>query len=272
MGDRQQGGVPPAMTVRLREARSRLAGWSAYLAWLSIPVLVIAAIGHRMGALGAVPTFAVIALGFSFAALAVIAALAAFAAIWRDGREGGGVALRGLVIGLAILALPAIGAWKVVVYPRLTDVSTDLVNPPELTRALLDRGPSDAPVSSVPDPDAADLQKDAYPDIVPRHYPVSTARVYLEAKAIVDGRGWQLLRAEEPSEENQAGVIEAVAVTTIFAFRQDIAIRVLPDGDGSRVDMRSAARNAAHDLGANAERIRRFFADLDAALQGVSGG
>ncbi|MEQ8695346.1 MAG: DUF1499 domain-containing protein [Bauldia litoralis] len=34
--------------------------------------------------------------------------------------------------------------------------------------------------------------------------------------------------------------------------------------------MRSAARNGAHDLGANAERIRDFFRDLDASLQGIS--
>ncbi|MCR4282563.1 MAG: DUF1499 domain-containing protein [Bauldia sp.] len=258
------------MTIRLREARSRLAGWSAYFAWLSIPVLVVAAIGHRMGTLEATPTYAVIALGFCLAALAVIAALAAFAAIWRDGRKGAGSALRGLIVGLAVLVLPAIGAWKVVTYPRLDDISTDLVNPPPLTRAASDRGPSDAPIAA-PGEDEIALQKEAYPDIVPRHYPVSTARVYQEAKAIVDARGWQLLRAEEPSEGEQAGAIEAVAVTTIFAFRQDVAIRVMPDGDGSLVDMRSAARNAAHDLGADAERVRRFFTDLDAALQGVSG-
>ncbi len=39
----------------------------------------------------------------------------------------------------------------------------------------------------------------------------------------------------------------------------------------TRVDMRSAARNAAHDLGSDADRVRRFFGDLDTALEGVSG-
>jgi hypothetical protein len=34
--------------------------------------------------------------------------------------------------------------------------------------------------------------------------------------------------------------------------------------------MRSAARNGAHDLGADADRIRDFFTDLDTALEGVS--
>ena len=266
----EQGVVCQTMPIRLREGHSRLADWSAYLAALSIPVLIIAAIGHRVRLLDAVPTYAVLALGFSLAALAVIAAVAAFAAIWRDGRTGAGPATRGLVFGLAILTLPAIGAWKVVVYPRLNDISTDLVNPPALSFAILDRGPSDEPVGALADDEIA-VHKDAYPDIVSRHYPVSTARVYQEAKAIVDSRGWQVLSAREPSEEDETGMIEAVAVTTIFAFRQDVAIRILADGDGSLVDMRSAARNAAHDLGADAERVRRFFAELDQKLQGISG-
>jgi hypothetical protein len=33
--------------------------------------------------------------------------------------------------------------------------------------------------------------------------------------------------------------------------------------------MRSTARNGAHDFGADAERIRKFFRDLDTALQGL---
>ena len=32
----------------------------------------------------------------------------------------------------------------------------------------------------------------------------------------------------------------------------------------------SAARNGAHDLGTDAERIRAFFGDLDTSLQGAS--
>jgi len=258
------------MPIRLREGHSRLAGWSAYLAVLSLPVLIIAAIGHRVRLLDAVPTYAVLALGFSLAALAVIAAVAAFAAIWRDGRTGAGSAARGLIVGLAVLAMPAVGAWKVVTYPRLNDISTDLADPPALSFAVLDRGASDEPVGSLGEEEIA-LHSEAYPDIVSRHYPVSTARVYQEARAIVDERGWQVLSASEPSDDDETGVIEAVAVTMLFAFRQDVAIRIVADGDGSLVDMRSAARNAAHDLGADAERVRRFFADLDLALQGISG-
>ncbi len=256
--------------MRLREERSRLAGWSSYLAALSIPVLVIAAVGHRVGLMDVISTYSVMAVGFTLAAAAVIAALAAFVAIWRDGSRGLGTAIRGLIVGLLILVMPAYGAWNVVTLPRLTDVSTDPADPPHFVAALRDRGPQDAPIVD-PDDAAAAVQRQAYPDIVPRHYPVSTARVYLEARNLVDQRGWRVLADIPPSDDDPSGSIEAVAQTLVFGFRQDVMIRVVPEGDGSRVDMRSASRSTAHDLGSDAERVRHFFADLDNALQGVTG-
>jgi hypothetical protein len=258
------------MISRARERRSRLATWSAELAALSIPVLIIAAVGRHAQLLDATPTYAVMAAGFAIAALAVIAAVAAFLAIWRDGRAGAGAALRGFVVGLVVLTVPAIGAWRLVAYPRLTDVSTNPEAPPPFVRALAERS-KDGAATTDPGPAEIALQESAYPDIVPRHYPIGTARVFDEAKTIVERRRWTILDARAPSEIDETGRIEAVAVTLLFGFRQDVVILVVPDGDGALVEMRSAARNAAHDLGADAERIRKFFADLDDALEGVSG-
>ncbi len=124
------------MPVRLRERRSLLAVWAQRLSLLAVPVLIIAAFGHRAGMMDATPTYATMALGFALAAVGVIAALAAFEGIWRDGRKGVGPALRGLLLGLLILVVPIAGAWKLVTYPRLTDISTDLDDPPEYLLAL----------------------------------------------------------------------------------------------------------------------------------------
>jgi hypothetical protein len=208
------------------------------------------------------------AVGFVMAALAVIAAVAAFEAIWRDGRKGVRTAVWGLFLGLIVLSLPAIGAWKVIVYPRLTDISTDLDDPPAFEHAAVDRGLPAGAIEN-PDGDLAELQRDAYPDIVSRHYSVGTQRVFDDALAIVADRGWRLLASHRPDDADETGRIEAVARTIIFGFSQDVVIRVEPDGEGALVDMRSAARNGAHDLGADADRIRGFFADLDASLQGI---
>jgi hypothetical protein len=258
------------MTYRLRERRSTLAVWSSRLAVLSVPVLAIAAVGHRSEQLGAAATYGAMALGFSIAFLAVIAAVGAFEAIWRDGRKGAGSALAGLLLGLAVLSFPAVGAWKVLTYPRLTDISTDTDDPPEFVQALAVRGPDARPLAPLTDAEL-ELQSEAYPDIVSRHYAVGPARVFDDAHAIVVDRGWRILGERRPEDGgDEVGTIEAVALTPIFGFRQDVVIRIQPDGEGALADMRSAARNGAHDLGADAARIRGFFADLDTSLQGIT--
>ncbi|MBN9021496.1 MAG: DUF1499 domain-containing protein [Rhizobiales bacterium] len=257
------------MPVRLRERRSRLAVWAQRFSLVAIPVLVIAAFGHRAGLMDATPTYVSMAVGFGLAALGVIAAIAAFEGIWRDGRKGIGPALSGLLLGLAILVVPMVGAWKLVVYPRLTDISTDLDDPPDFVLALVTRPADAAPIQPI-DEDAAELQREAYPDIVSRHYPVGTARVFEDALKIVEAGGWTMLGSQRPEEPENVGRIEAMDTTLLFGFRQDIVIRIIPDGEGALVDMRSAARNGAHDLGENAARIRGFFAALDASLQGIT--
>src|SRR4051794_26895162 len=117
------------MTFRLRERRSNLATWSARLAVVSIPVLIIAAVGHRSDMLDATVTYGAMAVGFTIAALAVIAAVAAFEAIWRDGRKGMRTALWGLFLGLIVLSIPAGGAWEIVAHSPPTRASPDPYGP-----------------------------------------------------------------------------------------------------------------------------------------------
>jgi hypothetical protein len=253
---------------RLRERRSRMAAWSSRLAIVAIPVLVIGAIGHRIGRIDATATYGVMALGFSLAALAVVAALAAFEAIWRDGRKGLGPALAGFVLGLAILAVPAVGALRIVQFPRLIDISTDVDDPPHFFVAYADRADTDIRIGRFSGNEIA-LQQEAYPDIVSRYYPLDTVVVFNAADIIVKRRRWKVLDQRAPQDAGDSGRIEAVAQTLLFGFKQDVAIRVAPDGEGSLVDMRSVARSGTHDLGANAERIREFLRDLDTALQGL---
>ena len=70
---------------------------------------------------------------------------------------------------------------------------------------------------------------------------------------------------EPPAVEG--ALLQAMARTLLFQFVDDVVVRLEETPDGTRVDMRSASRIGEHDLGQNARRIRRFFADLDLALQ-----
>jgi uncharacterized protein (DUF1499 family) len=57
-----------------------------------------------------------------------------------------------------------------------------------------------------------------------------------------------------------------VALTPIMGFREDVVLRVRADGQGARVDMRSASRYGPHDLGGNAARITRLLEEIDEVL------
>jgi hypothetical protein len=78
-------------------------------------------------------------------------------------------------------------------------------------------------------------------------------------------------RTEDIRAAAEVSAIQAVATTLLFAFRDDVMLRFTDTPAGTRVDMRSASQIGEHDLGQNARRIRRFFADLDVALYGEAG-
>jgi uncharacterized protein (DUF1499 family) len=59
--------------------------------------------------------------------------------------------------------------------------------------------------------------------------------------------------------DRDAGVVEATATTFWFGFKDDMVVRVVGDGEGSRIDLRSMSRVGQSDVGANADRIADFF-------------
>ena len=70
--------------------------------------------------------------------------------------------------------------------------------------------------------------------------------------------GWTIT-AVDPEK----GLIEAVSVSRVFGFADDVVVRIRPEGTGSRVDVRSKSRDGQGDLGANAARIRAYVAALE---------
>jgi hypothetical protein len=292
--------------------RSRIAWWSRLIGALALPVLALAALGARVGLVPREAVLPLIVLGFALALLAFALAAAAFTDIWRSGAEGAGEAAAGLVYSLPVLLLLGLVVAASLVYPPLTDVSTD----PNVPLALA----NPAAPETAPDEQRNALQLQAYPDLAPRFYALPIAQVYAAARDLVEDRGWALAGeapplsmpvaapaasivavpdpgpdakpfrgkrvvtqsrsgatrpAPQPAPEPAAPVppasetatLQAVAATPLFSFADDVVLRLEETPDGTRVDMRSASRLGAHDLGQNARRIRRFLADLDVALQ-----
>ena len=79
------------------------------------------------------------------------------------------------------------------------------------------------------------------------------AQVFAEVERAAAELGWDVTRSDP---EN--GAIEAIDVTALFRFVDDIVVRVRPAENGSVVDLRSKSRDGRGDMGANAARIRAF--------------
>ncbi|MFZ0176193.1 MAG: DUF1499 domain-containing protein, partial [Pseudolabrys sp.] len=221
------------------EPTSKVATWSSRLGLFAFAVAALSIIIVRSGLLEIVPALATFGAALVFAGLAILLAFAAFIVIWRQGLSGLGRALLGLFLGLALLAYPAFLGMRALRLPPISDITTDTANPPrfDVLARLRPRGRTDDPGPAV-----AALQHTAYPDVVPLELDVPTKAAYDAALALVTKRKWYIGDARSPTLARRDGVIEAVARTPIMGFLDDVVIRVTPDGQGTRDDMRSASR------------------------------
>jgi uncharacterized protein (DUF1499 family) len=138
----------------------------------------------------------------------------------------------GLALGLAAAAVPLELLRRARALPPINDIST-----------MLDTAPA-----------TADQQRRAYPDIQPLVLQVPSGEAFAKARAAAQAMGWEIVSADPA-----AGRLEAVATTFWFGFKDDVTVRITPQGAASRIDVRSRSRVGRGDAGANAERIRRYL-------------
>jgi uncharacterized protein (DUF1499 family) len=163
------------------------------------------------------------------------------------GREGRASAKTGVLLGALLVGCIAVAAAPGRGLPRINDITTDPADPPTFAD----------PARSYPGEEFARAQRAAYPDLAPIALAMPPEAAFAAARAAAGELGWAIV-----SEDAASGTIEATDTTAIFRFVDDVAIRVRPDGDGARVDVRSKSRDGQGDLGANAARIRAFRVEL----------
>jgi uncharacterized protein (DUF1499 family) len=246
-----------------KEPASRLAVWSRRFAVFSLTACVLSVIIVRSGLLEIVPALATFAAALLFAALAVVLAFGAFIVIWRDGMPGLRYALAALAIGSALIAYPLYLGIKAYRLPPIADITTDPLDPPrfDVIAGLRPRG---SPIEYA-GLYAAEQQRAAYPDIEPLLVDANAQVAYAAALDVVTKRKWFVVYERAPQARRE-GRIEAVARTPIMGFRDDVVVRVRPDREGARIDIRSASRYGRHDLGTNAARVRSLGEDIDEAI------
>lgn len=253
-----------ATTPGLRTAAG-LAGGAAVLgfALATIALLLLAAgpIGwragwwhYRVGLLTLMPDAFYVGL-----AAVAISVLALIVGARRIARGGIVLAVLGLLIGGAVAYFLLHWNSERSVYPRFNDVTTDFDNPPSLAFAAPMRQVEHGNPAVYGGAKIAEVQRKFYPDIKPVMLDLPPAAAFERALAAATAKGWTIVKTDPAT-----GIIDADERSRWFGFTDDIAIRVSPAGAGSRIDIRSAARQGRGDFGVNAARVCGYLAALRA--------
>jgi uncharacterized protein (DUF1499 family) len=247
------------------EPVSSLASWARNFAIFSVVAVVVSILIVRFGFLEMKPALATFFGALACAGLSILVSFAAFAAIWQNGSRGMSRIMLALLIDAVVLAYPAYLAVQYRKLPPIHDITTDPIDPPRFEALAPLRTGDDTNPAVYAGLYSAEQQRRAYPDIETVELDVPAPRAFDIAKRIVAKRKWLVIDEREPQPPRRLGRIEAVARTPIMGFREDVSIRVTPDGDGSRVDIRSASRYFESDLGSNAARISKLIDEINTA-------
>ncbi len=163
------------------------------------------------------------------------------------------------VLGLLPLLAVIATATQSARYPAINDITTNLDAPPTFVQATAlpaNQGRDMAFPSAFVEP-----IKTHYDDLKTLSLSIRPDIAYKRARdmATQDPFYWEITRDDEAQL-----TFEAIDTTRIFQWKDDIVLRVRPNGEtGSYIDMRSKSRDGKSDFGANAKRIRRFFEALN---------
>ncbi|WP_315834438.1 DUF1499 domain-containing protein [Bradyrhizobium prioriisuperbiae] len=252
------------------EPVSVLATWARYLAVFALVAGAGSIIIIRFGFLEFRPALITFFGALGLAALSILVAFAAFAAIWQNGSRGMGRILVALLLDIAILAYPAYLAVQYRKLPAIHDITTDPIDPPRFDALARLRAGDGANPAAYAGLYSAEQQHTAYPDIEPVTLEATPQKAFDEVLKLVNKRKWLIIDERAPQPPRLVGRIEAVARTPIMGFREDVSIRVQPDTDGARVDIRSSSRYFEHDLGTNAARVSKLIDDLNDAVDNAT--
>ncbi|MDZ5698803.1 DUF1499 domain-containing protein [Chelativorans sp. M5D2P16] len=254
------------MTAILERRSAPAAPWARRLGSFSAVLFLTAALAHRFALIETVPFLWLLGIVGFLAFCGLCLAIVALVQIWERGVAGLNAASLGAVFSALVLVPYAVSGYRIVIHPQLMDISTDISRPPRFEAAAALRAPPMNRLGAISQDDAL-LQADAYPDVAGRRYEHARSVVVDTVLELVESRGWRLLSPMPAGDGTGDVTIEAVGRSYLLGFPSDVAIRIEERWNATYVDMRSASRYGRHDMGENAERIRRFLNDLDRRME-----
>lgn len=224
--------------------------WYGVAPVLAVAGLVLFGLGGLLGLTRIATGLAPLTMSLMGAGLSALALVLGLVALARGNRRRARRAVPVAVIAPAVV----IAFWlRLGGGPGINDVTTDLADPPRLVTTAGE---------AVPFPEATKAtHREAYGDLTPLVTSLPPRRVLASAASVVrqgEKEGLALVAVDEAR-----GEVRATATSGVFAFIDDVTIRVRPESDGgARVDVRSRSREGRGDLGVNAGRIRRILREL----------
>ena len=142
--------------------------------------------------------------------------------------------------------------------PPIHDITTDTANPPAFIaivplRENAPNGYEYGVTEAWPAEKLGATTMEAYPDLKPIESDLSVADAVDRTEDALRAMGLEIVAVDK-----EAGLVEATATTFWFGFKDDMVVRIVGNGEGSRIDLRSMSRVGQSDVGANAARITDF--------------
>jgi len=243
---------------------SRTATWSRRVAFLTLQLFVLTIVLHQFAGLAtpvAIRVFAITVLG---AMIALALALVALVRIWQDGLRGSRRAVAAIFASALVLAGPAWSLPKLLLEPGVTEVTTDASAPPAFRELAKVRAEVARQMQAAAGPLSAGTA-DTPLTVEPLSVERSAEETFSLVRESVDELGWTIVSATPPAD-GQPGYIEAVDRSLLFGVTGDVAVRIRGGQNRTRVDVRSASRYVAHDLGGNAQRVSSLFQKVETAF------
>ena len=238
--------------------------WASALmigAVVGLVCLLVGALGTKFGVWGFQGGFMLLAVGTVLAALVFFLGVVAYVySVAKKLQAERGAILTGLAVSIVILGLMGSQYMTATSVPPIHNISTDTQAPPQFDKLLAIREAENANPEKYESDKLAAAQREAYPQVQPLISDVAPDEMLNRVVDVLTNMGLEIVDSNPA-----AGRVEATDTTFWFGFKDDVVVRVRPEGSGSVVDIRSVSRVGQSDLGKNAARISEILANLKAS-------
>ena len=227
---------------------------------IAIICLPLAALGTRAGLWSFTLGIPMMGVGAALATIVFFLGIIAYVVCMTKGfkaeRSSVFIALGLSVVVLGISVTQFMAASSV---PPIHNISTDTESPPQFDKLIAVREAQGANPHEYDAATLADQQRSAYPQVQSLVSAVAQAEMIDRVATVLADMGMEVVDVNAG-----AGRVEATDTTFWFGFKDDVVVRVRPEGTGSVVDVRSVSRVGQSDLGKNAARILEILNALQA--------